>query len=221
MGRSREFENEIGLKGSCFSRDRLERRKNLGITGGEHSRPALKLITDCSLSFVISLYFFHLFVGLFLFCFVLVWFFLVGDVGSFVVCLFYHFAFSQCLLLSTDYFLALSFKPLVSVSYFLFQLLNCFHPFLSSLAEGGDRHEKVWMKEINQQGSRFHSFMKRHPEVTCVVKHSCNGKCCGSEETCGMLSLQWSILEGGLLFFGGRMFFHCSGMLSHPRLGGT
>lgn len=133
-----EFKNEIGLKESCSSRGRLERRKNLGITGGEHPRPALELITDCSLSFVISICFFHLFVGLFLFCFVFLVFF-GGQGRGFFCCVFVLpfclFSVLPSFVCSTNYFLALSFKPFMSVIYFPFQLLNCFHPFLLSLAE--------------------------------------------------------------------------------------
>ena len=76
------------------------------------------------------------------------------------------------------YFLALSFKPFMSVLYFPFQLLNCFHPFLLSLAE---EEEVTGMRKSgwsNQQESHFHSFMKRHPGETC----------------CTQTFLQWQVL---------------------------
>ena len=58
----------------------------------------------------------------------------------------------------------------------------------------------------------------RRPEETlALVKHSCNGKCCISEETmiCDMLSLWWSTLLGETF---GECFFSFSGVLSHLSL---
>lgn len=86
-------------------------RNNWRIT----SKTASKLLTDCSLSLSLS----H---------------------STSCICILFCLFVLHCALMpssfscSTNYFLALTFKPSVAVIYFLFQLVNCFHPFLFSLA---------------------------------------------------------------------------------------
>lgn len=115
------------------------------------------------------------------------------------------FVFTLCL---DAFFIQLFHKLLpcfnfqaISGCYFLFQLINCFHPFLFSLAGEKRRWqawEEVWMEEVKAARKLVPSLYGETSwrNSSCSQHYSSGDYWHLRRPTCGILSLQQSILLG-------------------------